>query len=283
MAIQFTPHAIAFVDILGFKSFVKKAEAPDTGETLEKLRKLFEEVIPKTSVFDGFSSYVPVHCLSVSDSIVIASSHQDNDGNFDGYSSVVAVSIKCIQIAHALLDLGLLVKGAITVGPVYMIHESAQNGRMSNILGSGYMDAYKLEQETKEPIIRLDKTATDIIKNNDFTKLSIFANSPEGMIVDAILPGRQFLLDPSEQIPERFERYGKTIEEKLNEHENWVMVAYFFNVHIKDCSELREVQKVNLRNYEGYKLNCLNPPEESTAWMDEHSSGAKFVGRFIHD
>jgi hypothetical protein len=67
--------------------------------------------------------------------------------------------MRCIQVSHALLDEGYLVRGGIAIGPLW--HNSA------NIVGPAYQQAYALEGGTKDrlPRIVLSPSATALWKS----------------------------------------------------------------------------------------------------------------------
>lgn len=152
---EFSPHAVAYLDILGFSRFVEEAEKPENNDKLELLDKLFNEVIPREISSEDRNSAFPqdlkLKCLSCSDSFVISAPVSKESS----YPALIAVSIKSIQITHALLDMGFLVRGAIAVGNAW--HTD------SNILGTGFQEAVEREKATNPPQIVLTESAKDAL------------------------------------------------------------------------------------------------------------------------
>jgi hypothetical protein len=84
--------------------------------------------------------------IFISDSIIITS--RLRDGKHSGF---VAVTLKSIEITHKLLAMGFLVRGAVSVGPVF--HDDR------NIFGSGYVSAYLAETTAVHPRVVLTSEA----------------------------------------------------------------------------------------------------------------------------
>ncbi|EQD80043.1 hypothetical protein B1A_01303, partial [mine drainage metagenome] len=127
-------------------------DAENFQDKLDALDRLFNEVIPREISAEGnknsqYPAALDMKCLSCSDSMVVSAPISDNSS----YPALIAVSIKAIQIAHALMDMGFLVRGALAVGNVYRTD--------SNILGTGYQEAVKGEKEAHNPQILLTESA----------------------------------------------------------------------------------------------------------------------------
>ena len=149
----FSSHAIAYLDILGFSKFIEEAEMNQ--DKLESLDNLFIKVIPKHISLgnrngDYLKAKIELKCLSYSDSFVVSAPISDKSS----YPALIAVSIKSIQIAHALLYMGFLVRGGIAVGKAYCTG--------SNILGTGFQEA--VQEDKGNPRIVLTESAEQELK-----------------------------------------------------------------------------------------------------------------------
>ncbi len=147
---MFEQRAVAFLDILGFKSLIREAENV-RADRLISLKTVIESHVR----FDNanLDQNVPIELhpkyLFISDSIIFSAPLKH--GNYDGLDVVV---VKSIQIAQKVLELGHLIRGGISVGPVF--HEN------TNIFGSGYIDAFLTEQSAIYPRIVLSNDASEI-------------------------------------------------------------------------------------------------------------------------
>jgi hypothetical protein len=151
----FEQRAVGFLDVLGFKELIDGVENDPTkfGRLVALRTVVNAHVRWDNDTLDVAvpQSIQPRH-LFVSDSIIISSRLEE--GRYDG---LAAVTVKSIEIAHKLFELGFLLRGAISVGPV--LHEER------NIFGSGYMKAYQTEMSVDQPRIVFAKEAQDHIKS----------------------------------------------------------------------------------------------------------------------
>lgn len=264
---NFSSHAVAYLDILGFSKFIEDAEKnPDK---LKQLDKLFNKVIPRELSAEGKNSQYPAYfglkCLSISDGFIVSAPISEHPT----HPALVVVSIKAIQIAHSLLDMGFLVRGAIAVGNVYRTD--------SNILGTGYQEAVNGEKNAGNPHIVLTKSAENAL--NDFIeksgcRYSIFAkNELEQIILNSIHPQEQsYLPDPDGDVNEYFCKYRNTILENLSidnprAKEKWLWFAGFFNANVKYFSRIKDKSVAIDQKLLSVTMNYLNPPEENFDWM----------------
>ena len=264
--IEFQPHAVAYLDILGFSKFVEDAEKkPDN---LKKLDKLFSEVIPREVLPDGRNSqYLPnfgMKCLSISDSFIVSAPISEHPT----HPALVVVSMKAIQIAHALLDMGFGVRGAIAVGNVYRTD--------FNILGTAYQEAVDGEKNAVNPQIVLTESAAknldEFNENSGFT-YSIFAKNESGQIIlNSIHPEGSYLPDPQGDVNAYFNKYRDTILENLS-HENqkarakWIWFAGLFNANVRYFSTLNRSLVID-QTVSSITMNYLNPQDENFKWTD---------------
>ena len=237
---EFSPHAVAYLDILGFSRFV--AEAETNQDKLELLDKLFNEVIPREISSEGRNSEYPenlgLKCLSYSDSIVVSAPISDKSP----YPALIAVSIKSIQIAHALLDMGFLVRGGIAVGNVHRTD--------SNILGTGFQEAVEREKTTNHPQIVLTESAEQELKklkNEDswYWKSSFFSKDGDQIILNSIHPFQSYFPDKDGDPSDYFRKYRETILKNLSNddldtkaRQKWLWFAGLFNSNNKIFSSL---------------------------------------------
>jgi hypothetical protein len=153
--ITFEERAIAFIDVLGFKALTSKA-VNDVGalQEVDKLVVLLGSVIP---VLDsGVSSAIPSDLIPkhiyISDSIILSAPLQVRFNHIRNYSGLEILVMRAIQVSHALLHAGYLVRGGVAVGPVW--HSNA------NVVGPAYQEAFALERGPWEPRIILSNGAT---------------------------------------------------------------------------------------------------------------------------
>lgn len=273
---QFTSHAVAYLDILGFKNFVCATEKDPN--KLSELDILINTVLPReVSESQNNLTYpqeIELKCLSVSDSIIISSpvGHQYEAS----YPALISVSIKCIQIAHALLNMGLLVRGAVTLGNVFRTDR--------NIVGTGYQDAVEGEKNAKHPQIVLCKPAEDFLNNHvekGGVRYGIFTKNESGQIIlNSIHPHEAYVIDQPRDLTERFQRYREIIVDNLahteqRTNEKWTWFAHLFNANVQYFSNLKgQVCEITLIPT-GIELNYLNPLKEDSDWITEMSESAR--------
>ncbi|XXG30220.1 MAG: hypothetical protein WJ306_09240 [Ferrovum myxofaciens] len=259
-------YAVAYLDILGFSKFVEDAEK--NSDKLQQLDKLFNEVIPREILPDGKNSnypkYFDMKCLSISDSFIVSAP----DLEHHTHPALVVVSMKAIQIAHAILDMGFLVRGALNIGNVYRTD--------SNIIGTGYQDAVKLGDKSGDyPQIILTEQATDALDEllaNNMPRYSIFEKNELGeIILNAIHPEPSYLPDPQGDVNVYFRKYRDTILENLS-HNNlkakakWLWFAGLFNANVQYFSTLNKSLAITTE-LPKITINYLNKPEENSDWM----------------
>ena len=268
--IEFSPHTVVYLDILGFSRFVEKAETdPDR---LESLNKLFNEVIPREVSSDGKNSEYPenlgLKCLSCSDSFVVSAPVSKESS----YPTLIAVSIKAIQIAHSLLNMGFLVRGAIAIGNVHRTD--------SNILGTGFQEAVK--EDKGNPRIVLTESAEQALNElieKGWPRYAIFAKDEPGQVIlNSIHPEQSFFPDKKGSPSEYFRTYRETLLKNLSNNDldtdarqKWLWFAGLFNANIKQLFSPMTGQKPPPRiETDGilptFILNYLNPLDPN--WME---------------
>ncbi|MHB1301731.1 MAG: hypothetical protein ACYCY8_12825 [Burkholderiales bacterium] len=244
-AINFEDRAVAFLDILGFKTFIQKAEVNGSDEN-RKLCDLKAVIEAELDVSEFHINLKPT-CTYISDSVILSAPVCDND-----CSGLVGVAIKTIQIAHQLLGMGFLVRGCILVGTA--AHDK------SNIFGSAYMDAVEAEKKEKAPRILMLKRAAEILNSDAryhhyrFCELSTFLKEGDDWIVDTLNPHSSYIGDNKQDPSRLFEDYKNTIVENLQKFPlgckvrgKWEWMAGFFNDRlIRYRGDIRNVEKIDL-------------------------------------
>ncbi|MFA5171777.1 MAG: hypothetical protein WC426_09430 [Sulfuriferula sp.] len=264
---KFSHHAVAYLDILGFSNFVENAEK--NSDKLQQLDKLFNEVIPREVSLDGKNSTYPeifgMKCLSISDSFIISAPISEHPT----HTALVAVSMKAIQIAHALLDMGFLVRGAIAVGNVYRTD--------FNILGTAYQEAVEGEKNAVNPQIVLTESAEQNLSefiNNGGVKFSTFTKNELGKtILNSIHPEQSYLPDPHGDANAYFKQYRDTILENLSHKDTkarskWLWFAGLFNANVLYFSTIEKTMLIDTE-LPNITINYLNPPSEKSDWIQD--------------
>jgi hypothetical protein len=158
--IEFEERAVAFIDVLGFKSIVNFATQDSNKlKDLKDLIGILETVVPK---LDGTidprvpKSLIPKH-IYISDSIILSAPLKSDE--MPGYFGLSTLVMRVIQISHILLSKGYLIRGGISVGPVW--HTD------SNIVGTAYQEAYHIETKTLVPRVELSQSAQEHWDNTE--------------------------------------------------------------------------------------------------------------------
>lgn len=250
--IKFEERAVAFLDILGFTDFIKKAEKSESDE-YKKLCKL-QEVIEAEIEANGFHPRLKPDCKFFSDSVILSAVVDKNN-----YAGLVGVTIKTIQITHQLLRMGFLVRGGIAVG---LVSHSERN-----IFGTGYVDAYETESKLAvTPRILLHKSAAKILDEGGLSSgwpiktLTSFLREGEQWIVDMLNPHENYIPSESQDAQKLFEGYRSTIIENLRQHalgssvrSKWEWMAEFFNWKLKDSSQLSGLEQIAISSITPFK------------------------------
>lgn len=269
---EFRPHAVAYLDILGFKEFVISAES--SLERRTELEKLFLDVLPRQVSMENneFFPSIGMQCLSVSDSIVI-SVPVDHEHRAI-HPALIAISIKSIQIAHALLDMGLLVRGAISVGNVYC--------SKTNIVGTGYQKAVIGERDAIHPQIILTESAIENMESftsKGIQKAAFFTINEIGQkIINSIYPfpaywGETKSMDERYDVTERYRKYRGTIVRNLNHgnarvREKWMWISRLFDANVSFSSYISDKTIAIGQDRPRIVINYLNLQDQDPKWLD---------------
>jgi hypothetical protein len=203
--ITFEDRAVAFIDVLGFKSVVENA----TGTNLNFLEELVATLETAVPGLDGtVSSTVPKELIpkhiSISDSIILSAPLTSN--KMKSYCGLSILIMRAIQLTHIFLAKGYLIRGGISIGQVW--HTD------SNIVGPAYQDAYLLETKTGSPRIELSAKAKEYwLQRNDASN-SMCLHYRERFMVNGLHD--YYIQDGTHGAAEKaFKSYKNTIEQKI--------------------------------------------------------------------
>lgn len=255
--IVFEERAVAFIDVLGFKSVVESADGANLN-FLEDLVETLERAVPG---LDGSidstvpRELIPKH-ISISDCIILSAPLiSDKMSSYCGLSILV---MRAIQLTHIFLSKGYLIRGGISIGQVW--HTD------SNIVGPAYQDAYLIETKTGAPRIELSTEAKKYwLQRNDASN-SMCRNYRECFMVNGIHD--YYIQDSTYGTAEKvFKSYKDTVEKKVatefvdSVQYKWWWFGQFLN------SEIERNQFI-VHPYRGYIRNDdLHASED-----DDHSS-----------
>lgn len=203
--IVFEERAVAFIDVLGFKSVVEKSG----GSNLKFLEELVETLETAVPGLDGTvdpavpKGLIPKH-ISISDCIILSAPlTSDKIKSYCGLSTLV---MRAIQLTHIFLAKGYLVRGGIAVGQLW--HTD------SNIVGAAYQDAYLIETKTGAPRIELSEKAKEYWLQRNGDSNSMCLEYRERFMVNGLHD--YYVQDGNHGAAERaFENYRKTIEQNI--------------------------------------------------------------------
>jgi hypothetical protein len=205
--ITFEERAVAFIDVLGFKSVVDHA-TQDTKklEELEKLIELLSTAIPSLdSVVDANISkkLIPRH-IYISDSIILSAPlTTEKIPRYNGLSIIV---MRVIQLTHMLLSNGYLIRGGISVGNVWHTE--------SNIVGCAYQEAYSIERQVIVPCVKLSDAATNYWNKTEGTDSKMCLNYKNCFMVNGL---HDFYIkdkSPGAAKP-AFENYARIVKQNI--------------------------------------------------------------------
>jgi len=212
--INFEDRAVAFIDILGFKSIVNDALATSGKlETLKELISLLNKAVPllDQSVSDDVpKELIPKH-IYISDSIILSAPiSSEKMADYCGLSVLV---MRVIQLTQLLLSKGCLIRGGISTGNVW--HGD------SNIVGPAYQEAYKIETETSAPRVELSASAQKMWENQTGANSDMCLKYRGSWMVNGL--NSYYILNDSDAdgtIEKTFKTYINTVNCKINNIQN---------------------------------------------------------------
>jgi hypothetical protein len=291
---SFSQHAVGFLDILGFKNYIASVEVPGSKAHVDFCR--LQDAIDGQLHFLAtthapelflFPEDVGLKIIHVSDSFVL-SAPVDNQGS--GYSGLVAVAIKTIQLAHRLLAMGFLLRGGIAVGNVYRTD--------TNIFGTGYQNAYGTESNlAKTPRVLLHSSAAERIERDRHSGLRlgefpIFMRDGRDLILDTLYMHWSYLgSDRNRDLVETFRDYKVIIEGQLSNlslgpaRDKWKWMAAFFNAKQRVSRDLRGVFPIDLDQSTFAFGPVIEQPQPTfrEAFGRFMAPGRLMSGKFEHD
>jgi hypothetical protein len=232
--IEFKDKFIGFVDILGFKKMVEAAEAgtgtplPQLLETLKKLgapddRKRFEKrgptICPQSTYIQRDLDF---RVTQISDCVIISSEVSP--------AGVINLVNHCWIAVIQLLTKGIMCRGYITRGSIY--HTETQ------IIGSGYQNAYSKEREVAAfkrkadergtPFVEVDQTVCNYVRDHgDSCVKEMFSRhvKDDGVVI-ALFPFKRlshsFIIN-REFDPEKEKRSNKNVRLWIENFKELVM------------------------------------------------------------
>lgn len=225
--VAFENRAVAFIDVLGFKSVVDRAESDQ--EALSELVELINILSTAVPDLDGSVSksvppeLIPKH-IYISDCIILSAPlTSEKMKNYNGLSTLV---MRVIQLTHILLTKGYLIRGGVSIGSVWHTE--------SNIVGTAYQEAYSIEQKAIAPCVELSSSAKNYWDNSEGPDNKMCLNYKNKFIVNGL--NDYYIQDKSHGASERaFEAYlqivNKNIEDATSEsvRYKWWWFKQFIN------------------------------------------------------
>jgi hypothetical protein len=277
--IHFTRCAVAFLDILGFKRFIEAAERAESPEfsQLCELQHVIDRQLDCIQTSRGevgqehrFPRDVGLQIVHVSDSFVLSAPICNQPCT--GYSGMVAVALKSIQLAHQLLRMGFLIRGGLAVGSLCRTE--------SNIFGTAYQAAYETERCATAPRVLFHQSAVEHFEADchlgiPLGGLSIFAQEGNEVILDSLAVHWSYVADTpgadvSQTLAQTFISHKTTIERQLAElrsgraREKWEWMAKYFNAKLRHSSELASVGAIEIDKYSLFRFGPLIAQSAST-------------------
>ncbi len=205
--IIFEKRAVAFIDLLGFKSVVN-----DAHKDMKNLSELIELLSTAVPSLDGSvdksvpKELIPRH-LYISDSIILSTPLSSSlMANYRGLSILV---MRVIQLTHIFLSKGYLIRGGISIGDVF--HTD------SNIVGTAYQEAYSIESQMSEPCVKLSSLAMDYWYRTEDDGNTMCMDYEGLFMVNGLHD--YYIQDKSHGAAKHaFEKYSELVEKNLNEN-----------------------------------------------------------------
>jgi len=254
---RFEEKFIAFIDLLGFKEMVRKAEN-DEGKSLKQILDVMD-CLNNTSnalslrefgptIFPDLPSNSPnlgFESTQVSDCVIISFEKS--------LSGAINIIHHCASIVFKLLSIGILVRGHILIGTIYHSNNC--------FLGSGYQNAYVREGKTTfmanegaegTPFVEVDADVIQYIKFEDNNGLDRFISATIASLngAYAIYPFNNFL-----NMAGNSDDYSRSVD----------ICVDAINIII---DEIADVTGDNL-NSENKKNKKLTPNEKIMIYKDE--------------
>ena len=208
MEIVYEEKVVAFIDVLGFSNLVYN-------DKVDPISKYYEIILTD---FKKAASKNELKFLLISDSIVVHAPLNKKD-----FLTVVKV---LSDLQHRLLIQGILVRGGISYGNLYV------NDEDNIIVGTGMINAYNLESKAIYPRIIIDRRFIKLFwegsthfSRNSRRLVKLAAHTPYTQDFPFIDIGRSIAFDFQ---PSKFEAINNVLREN-----------YYSNEHIEKYEWLR--------------------------------------------
>jgi hypothetical protein len=178
-----TPHLVAYMDLLGFRSAVAAPTDEVQALILDALKQFkgaeqdFEIRVERTG--EGqHTTHVKPGISAFSDHLVMSFNLADMQDSAVGiYQGLMSILSVANAMAHRAREFDCLLRGAVTIGPLYH--------REGIIFGQGLVAAYKLENETaKNPRIIIDSKVLEVVTAGENSDLLLFKDEDEYWCLD---------------------------------------------------------------------------------------------------
>jgi hypothetical protein len=205
--ITFEQRAVAFIDVLGFKSVVE--HATQGSKKLEELEQLIELLSTAVPSLDGSvnasvpTELIPKH-IYISDSIILSAPLTSE--KMTNYNGLTILVMRAIQLTHILLTKGYLIRGGISVGEVWHTE--------SNIVGAAYQEAYSIESQAIVPRVKLSSAAMDHWNKTEGSGNKMCLDYKNCFMVNGLHD--YYIQDKSHGAAERaFENYARIVNQNI--------------------------------------------------------------------
>jgi len=264
---SFENRVVGFIDVMGFKDLVLRAERGDkvASATLNNLLKELDAHV----TLDNKSVKAPVsvvpNYIAMSDSIIVSVPEQYTDPDTARtYDGIAIVSAKVIQLTQTLLEGGRLVRGAIHVGPVRLEN--------STIFGSGYMEAAMSELIAWSPRVIFTPAACSAYDRigNKYGALAL--KDGKDVILNVLEPAYSKAVQNGAYEEDVVKGYREHIEYNLKQLRNfssawvhWAWMAHFFNEALQRNSHYNVAPIVLPANWR-HALRCRRAKHAPLTW-----------------
>ena len=207
--IKFEKRAVAFIDVLGFKSVVDSANSEQSA--LSELTELIELLATAVPTLDSTVSstvpeeLVPKH-IYISDCIILSAPLTSEKKK--SYNGLAILVMRVIQLTHMLLNKGYIIRGGISVGNVWHIK--------TNIVGVAYQEAYSIERKVIVPCVQLSESAQEYWNKTEGADNKMCLNYKGKFIVNGLHD--YYIEDKSHgAVEDAFRRYRQIIDKNIND------------------------------------------------------------------
>lgn len=135
---QYTESIITYLDILGFREIIKERSSSEIAEILD----VFKQTVTGQSIFDDDSPHPPFpEIVLFSDMAVRSVPIRNVREIYGGYAALCLEIILLCRIQCDLIEKGILIRGGLTIGDIFIDKDSSTQ----IAFGPGLISAYELE------------------------------------------------------------------------------------------------------------------------------------------